>query len=144
MSPLRSLFALALAIPSATTAAEVQTDHYFAVQTVDPDHASGEFIVRISETARAKAFAQAARHGQPLRMTSRIVQRPAAWNAAWPFYTERTGLFPPKRWFPVAHRTGRCRSRKSWPGVRRCMAVHGARQFASFAKSTHTRTTESV
>jgi hypothetical protein len=92
MSPLRSLFALALAIPSATTAAEVQTDHYFAVQTMDPDHASGEFIVRISETARAKAFAQAARHGQPLRMTSRIVQRPAAWNAAWPFYTERHRL----------------------------------------------------
>ena len=92
MSPRHFIVALSLAIPSATMAAEVQTDHYFAVQTVDPAHPSGEFIVRISETARARAFAQAARHGQPLRMTSRIVQRPAAWNATWPFYTERHRL----------------------------------------------------
>ncbi|UPG94386.1 hypothetical protein [Luteibacter aegosomatissinici] len=92
MPHLRLLTALALAAPASSMASNMQADRYFAVQTVGDAPGSGEFVVRISETARAKAFAKAMQHGQPLRLTSRVVQRPAAWNTAWPFYTERHRL----------------------------------------------------
>jgi hypothetical protein len=89
----RYVAACLLALPLAALADPMQVDRFFAVRALEaPDQP--EVIVRISETARAKAFAKALHAGQPVRLTSRIVQRPSAWSPAWPFYTERHRLLP--------------------------------------------------
>jgi hypothetical protein len=93
MKPVLPLIALALASPAAV-ADPMQADRYFALRTVGAAADTPEFVVRISETARARAFSRAQKDGRPMRLASRIVQRPAAWNAAWPFYTERHALIP--------------------------------------------------
>lgn len=93
MQSIRWLAALVLTLPSAAGADTLQTDRYFALQPVGSP-GSGEFVVRISESARAQAFVDAIRDGEPRRMTSRIVPRHSAWNLAWPFYTERHRLLP--------------------------------------------------
>lgn len=93
MKPVLSLVALALASPAAV-AGPMQADRYFALRPVGAAADTPEFVVRISETARAQAFSHAQKDGRPMRLASRVVQRPAAWNAAWPFYTERHALIP--------------------------------------------------
>jgi hypothetical protein len=91
---LRFMPLLALALPVASTRADgLQADRFFAVRSVEAP-AQPELIVRISEAARARAFVKALHAGKPLRLTSRIVQRPSPWNLHWPFYTERHRLLP--------------------------------------------------
>jgi hypothetical protein len=94
----RCLAALALALPTAGACAaaradSMQADHFFAVRMIQ---APGQptFVIRISEATRASAFIQALKAGKPVRLTSRVVQRPSVWNPGWPFYTERHGLLP--------------------------------------------------
>jgi hypothetical protein len=93
MKPVLPLVALALASPAALSG-PTQTDRYFALRTVGAEANTPEFVVRVSETARAQAFSRAQKEGRPMRLASRVVQQPAAWNAAWPFYTERHALIP--------------------------------------------------
>jgi hypothetical protein len=95
MTPFLRLFPVfVLALPVAGARAEaVQVDRFFAIQSVEAP-AQPEVIVRISENARAKAFVKALHAGKPLRLTSRLVQRPSPWSPHWPFYTERHRLLP--------------------------------------------------
>ncbi|UPG90058.1 hypothetical protein L2Y96_22210 [Luteibacter aegosomaticola] len=94
MPLLRFIPVLAFALAAANARAEaVQTDRFFAIQSVEAP-AQPEVIVRISENARAKAFVKALHTGKPLRLTSRLVQRPSPWSPHWPFYTERHRLLP--------------------------------------------------
>jgi hypothetical protein len=93
MKPLVTLAMLTLAAPAAA-APGMQADRYFAVRPVHAEAGAPEFVVRISEQARAHAFARALHAGRTMRLTSRIVQRPAGWNPARPFYSERHGIIP--------------------------------------------------
>ncbi|KJV35170.1 hypothetical protein [Luteibacter yeojuensis] len=93
MKSLVILAMLALATPAAATPG-VQADRFFAVRPAQAGPGEAEFVVRISEQARADVFTLALRAGRPVRLTGRIVQRPAGWNLAWPFYTERHGILP--------------------------------------------------